>query len=45
VAAGQAAEASGSEERERSSFRGKLGSGGKPVRIRSGSGSITVKIW
>jgi hypothetical protein len=45
TAAGQAADAAGSEERDRSSFRGKLGSGGKPLKVRSGSGSITVKIW
>lgn len=35
----------GSDERERSSFQGKLGSGGKSFRVRSGSGSITVKVW
>jgi hypothetical protein len=43
--AGQAADASGGQEHEHSSFRGRLGSGGKPLKIRSGSGSITVKIW
>ena len=37
----------GREERDhdRSFARGKLGAGGKPLRLRSGSGSITVKNW
>jgi DUF4097 and DUF4098 domain-containing protein YvlB len=43
--AGQSDDRNRDEEHERSSFRGKLGSGGKPLRVRSGSGSITVKIW
>jgi DUF4097 and DUF4098 domain-containing protein YvlB len=43
--AGQAADAGGGEEHERRSFRGKIGSGGRPVKVRSGSGSITVKVW
>lgn len=33
------------EERERRSFRGRLGSGGKLLKVRTGSGSITVKRW
>jgi hypothetical protein len=32
-------------DRDRSSVRGKLGAGGKPLKLRSGSGSITVKNW
>jgi len=32
-------------DRDRSSARGKLGAGGKPLKLRSGSGSITVKNW
>jgi hypothetical protein len=43
--AGQPAGAGENEERERHSFRGRLGSGGKAVKVRSGSGSITVKLW
>jgi DUF4097 and DUF4098 domain-containing protein YvlB len=41
----QDAGAGGSDERERGSFQGALGTGGKALRIRSGSGSITVKVW
>lgn len=44
-AAGQAGDAGESEEHERTFFRGALGSGGKPLKVRSGSGSITVKTW
>jgi hypothetical protein len=43
-AAGAQAAGPDTEDHERRSFRGKLGSGGKPLRVRSGSGSITVKI-
>jgi hypothetical protein len=32
-------------ESEQGSARGKLGAGGKPLKLRSGSGSITVKSW
>jgi hypothetical protein len=32
-------------DRDRSIARGKLGAGGKPLRLRSGSGSITVRNW
>jgi DUF4097 and DUF4098 domain-containing protein YvlB len=42
---GPARDAGESDERERLSFRGKLGSGGKALKVRSGSGSITVKLW
>ena len=44
-AAGAEAAGPDTAEHERRSFRGKLGSGGKPLKVRSGSGSITVKIW
>ena len=44
-AAGARAAGPDREDHERRSFRGTLGSGGKPLRVRSGSGSITVKIW
>jgi hypothetical protein len=44
-AAGQAADAGASGDRERRSFRGALGTGGKPLKVRSGSGSITVRVW
>jgi hypothetical protein len=45
--ADQAPATAGREERDhdRSFARGKLGAGGKPLRLRSGSGSITVKSW
>jgi DUF4097 and DUF4098 domain-containing protein YvlB len=33
------------EEGGRGMARGKLGAGGKPLRLRSGSGTITVKTW
>jgi hypothetical protein len=33
------------DDHERRSFRGKLGSGGRPLKVRSGSGSISVKVW
>jgi DUF4097 and DUF4098 domain-containing protein YvlB len=44
-AGGQAGPAGESDEHERTSFRGRLGSGGKTLKIRSGSGSIAVKLW
>jgi len=43
--AGQASDTRDSEDHERTSFRGRIGSGGKALKVRSGSGSITVKIW
>jgi hypothetical protein len=43
--AGAQAAGPDTEDHEQRSFRGKLGSGGKPLKVRSGSGSITVKIW
>lgn len=33
------------DERDHGSARGKLGAGGKALKLRSGSGSITVKAW
>jgi len=33
------------EDDERGSARGRLGAGGKPLKLRSGSGSITIKNW
>ena len=42
---GQAGATSQNEEHERSSFRGRLGAGGKAVKVRSGSGSIAAKVW
>jgi DUF4097 and DUF4098 domain-containing protein YvlB len=33
------------EDDARGSARGKLGAGGKPLKLRSGSGSITIKNW
>jgi DUF4097 and DUF4098 domain-containing protein YvlB len=42
--AGQADDAGGGEEHERTSFRGAIGAGGKTLKVRSGSGSIDVKI-
>ena len=41
----QEVDTGGGDDRDRSSFRGKLGSGGKTFRVRSGSGSIAVKRW
>lgn len=38
-------EARGREDDERSSVTGRLGGGGKALRVRSSSGSITVKLW
>jgi len=38
-------EGSSREDDERSSVTGKLGGGGKLLRVRSSSGSITVKLW
>jgi hypothetical protein len=43
-AAGQADDAGGGEEHDRTSFRGVVGAGGKTLKVRSGSGSIDVKI-
>jgi len=40
---GQAPVSAERDESERGSARGKLGAGGKPLKLRSGSGSITVK--
>jgi DUF4097 and DUF4098 domain-containing protein YvlB len=42
---GQASNGGESGEHERTSFRGRLGSGGKTLKVRSGSGSIAVKLW
>lgn len=33
------------EPEERESVTGRLGGGGKPLRLRTSSGSITVKVW
>jgi hypothetical protein len=44
-ASGKAADAGGRDDRERRSFRGALGIGGKALKVRSGSGSIDVKVW
>jgi Toastrack DUF4097 len=41
---GQGAEARDGDDRARESFRGKVGAGGKTVKVRSGSGSIAVRI-
>lgn len=43
--AGQQAVATGDEDRDHGSARGKIGAGGKPLRIRSGSGSISIRRW
>jgi len=40
---GQAPVSAERDESERGSARGTLGAGGKPLKLRSGSGSITVK--
>jgi len=38
-------EAKANEDDQRDSVTGKLGSGGKALRVRTSSGSITVKLW
>jgi hypothetical protein len=43
--AGQGDQPSSGEARERRSVRAKLGAGGKALKIRSGSGSITIRGW
>jgi DUF4097 and DUF4098 domain-containing protein YvlB len=42
---GQAPASAERDESGQGSARGKLGAGGKPLKLRSGSGSITVKSW
>jgi len=43
--AGQDQQRPRDEDRDRSSARGKIGNGGKVLKLRSGSGSIDVKSW
>lgn len=43
--AGQDRERARDEDRDQSSSRGKIGDGGKLLKLRSGSGSISVKSW
>jgi len=43
--AGQTDERPRNEDRDRSSARGKIGDGGKVLKLRSGSGTISVKNW